>query len=299
MDQHYLMTVFIAVGEEQSLAGAARRLNLSPEAVGRAVSTLEAQLGNKLLLRTARSVKLTEVGRHYLDGLLRIMAKLAEADEAATGFRFSREGRLKVTASPMLGKGFVIPCIVEYMNQFPDVEVWGYFSDRTVNLVDEGVDVAVRMGHLVDSSLKSIRVGRVRRLLCASPSYLARYGVPRDLSELRKHTVIATSSLASRGEINPGLYDVGANAKVRLRLTVTSHDAAIEAAEAGLGITYVLGSHVMPLLESGRLVTVLPGLDTPALPVQVVHREGKLGSPKVRDFIDLLVARLRSNSSLQ
>jgi DNA-binding transcriptional LysR family regulator len=298
MDQLYLMKVFIAVGKEQSLAAAARRLDLSPEAVGRAVSTLEAQLGNKLLLRTARSVRLTDVGQHYLAGLMRIMERLAKADEAVTGIKLSHVGRLKVTAPPMLGKGFVIPCIADYMSQFPDVEVWGYFSDRTVNLVDEGVDVAVRVGRLADSSLKSIRVGSVRGLLCASPSYLARHAAPQDLSDLRKHAIIATSTLVSSGEIHPGSNDVGANSKIRFRLTVTSHDAAIEAAEAGLGIVWVLGAHVRPLLESGRLVPVLPSLDTAPVPVQVVHREGNLGSPKVRDFIDLLVARLRSNSSL-
>jgi DNA-binding transcriptional LysR family regulator len=298
MDQLYLMTVFIAVGEEQSLAIAARRLNLSPEAVARAVCALEAQLGNKLLLRTPRSVQLTEDGRRYLEGLRRIMAKLAEADQAATEIKLRREGRLRVTACPMLGRGFVIPCIVDYMHRFPDVEVWGYFSDRTVNLVDEGIDVAVRVGQLVDSRLKSMRVGRLRRLLCASPAYLARRGVPEHPADLRQHTIIATTAMASRSEMKSGLYDAGPNNKTRLRLTVTSHEAAIDAAVAGLGITCLLLSHVAPLLDNGCLVPVLAAHEAPPLPVQVVHREGKNGSSKVRDFIDLLVARLRADGSL-
>lgn len=298
MDQLYLMKVFIAVGKEQSLAAAARRLNLSPEAVGRAVSTLETQLGNKLLFRTARSVRLTDVGQRYLDGLLQVTERLAKADEAVTGLKLGYVGRLKVTAPPMLGKGFVIPCIVDYIKQFPDVEVWGYFSDRTVNLVDEEVDVAVKVGRLADSSLKAIRVGTVRGLFCTSPAYLSRHTAPQNFADLRQHVIIATSTLVSSGEINAGSHDLGAAGKIRPRLTVTSPDAAIEAAEAGLGIAWVLGAHVMPLLQSGRLVTVLPDLDTPPLPVQVVHREGNLGSPRVRDFIDLLVARLRANRIL-
>lgn len=298
MDQLYLMTVFIAVGEEQSLAAAARRLNISPEAAARAVGMLEARLGNKLLSRTARSVQLTKAGRCYLDGSLRIMAKLEDADQAARGVKSRGEGRLKVTAPPMLGKGFVIPCIVDYMIRFPDVEVWGYFPDRIVNLVEEGIDVAVRVGHLVDSSLKSIRVGRVRRLLCAAPAYLARHGVPAQPADLRKHTIIATTAMASCGQMSPGPCDAGPNGKTRSRLTVASQDAALDAAVAGLGIACLFGSHLAPLLDSGRLTTVLPSLEAAPLPVQVVHREGKHGSSTVRHFIDLLVAHLRADRSL-
>lgn len=298
MDQIHQMIVFIAVGEELSLARAARRLNLSPDAVARAVCSLEAQLGNKLLLRTARTVQLTEAGRRYLDGLKKIMAKLAKADEAATDVKLSREGRLTVTAAPIFAKAFVIPCIVEYMRRFPDVEVWGYFADRAVNLVDEGIDVAVRVGRLMDSGLKAVGVGQVRRLLCASPAYLAMHGVPGHPADLRKHTIVATTAIAPRAELKSGLYDGASNDKMRLRLTVTSHDAAIDAALAGMGIACLLLPHVAPLVEAGRLVPVLRGHDPAPLPVQVVHREGKNGSSKVRDFIDLLVARLRANASL-
>jgi DNA-binding transcriptional LysR family regulator len=298
MDPIYLMKVFIAVGEEESLAAASRRLNLSSVAVTRAVSALEAQLGNKLLLRMTRNVRLTDAGRRYLEGLKGILAKLAEADETAAGINSDRRRRLTVTASPLFGRNLVIPCIVEYMHRFPDVDVSAHFADRIVNLVDEKMDVAVRIGRLPDSGLKSVAVGWVRRLLCASPAYLDMHGSPEHPPDLREHMIIATSAMSPRVDVKSGWHDGPANSRLRPRLTVTSHDAAIEAALAGLGITRLLSCQAAPLLANGSLKIVLVGHEAAPLPVQVLHREGKYGSSKVRDFIDSLVARLRADSSL-
>lgn len=298
MDQIHLMNVFVAVGEEESFAAAARRLDLSPAAVTRAISGLEDQLGIKLLLRTTRNVRLTEAGRRYLDDTRNILASITEANEAAAGVNSSPKGNLSVTASVLFGKSFVMPCIVEYLKQFPEVEVSAYFLDRVVNLVDEGMDVAVRIGHLPDSSLKALRVGQVRRVLCASPEYLARNGIPQHPGDLLRHTVIAASGISPRVEWKFGAVDDPTMVRMKPRLTVTSNDAAIAGAVGSLGITRLLSYQIAPELAEGKLKIILSEYEEAPWPVNVLHRESKYGSSKVRNFIDMLVERLRANPFL-
>jgi DNA-binding transcriptional LysR family regulator len=298
MDQIHLMNVFVAVGEEESFAAAARRLDLSPAAVTRAISGLEDQLGIKLLLRTTRNVRLTEAGRRYLDDTRNILASITEANEAAAGVNSSPKGNLSVTASVLFGKAFVMPCIVEYLKQFPEVEVSAYFLDRVVNLVDEGMDVAVRIGHLPDSSLKALRVGQVRRVLCASPEYLARNGIPQHPGDLLRHTVIAASGISPRVEWKFGAVDDPTMVRMKPRLTVTSNDAAIAGAVDSLGITRLLSYQIAPELAEGKLKIILSEYEEAPWPVNVLHRESKYGSSKVRNFIDMLVERLRANPFL-
>jgi DNA-binding transcriptional LysR family regulator len=298
MDQLHLMNVFVAVGEEESFAAAARRLDLSPAAVTRAISGLEELLGIKLLLRTTRSVRLTEAGRRYLDDTRNILASIVEANEAAAGVNSSPRGNLSVTASVLFGKAFVMPCIVEYLKQFPEVDVSAYFLDRVVNLVDEGIDVAVRIGHLPDSSLKALRVGQARRVLCASPEYLARNGIPQHPGDLLRHTVIAASGISPRVEWKFGAVDDPTMVRMKPRLTVTVNDAAIAGAVDSLGITRLLSYQIAPQLAEGKLKIILAEYEEAPWPVHVLHRESKYGSSKVRNFIDMLVERLRANPSL-
>jgi DNA-binding transcriptional LysR family regulator len=298
MDQLHLMNVFVAVGEEESFAAAARRLDLSPAAVTRAISGLEELLGIKLLLRTTRSVRLTEAGRRYLDDTRNILASIVEANEAAAGVNSNPRGNLSVTASVLFGKAFVMPCIVEYLKQFPEVDVSAYFLDRVVNLVDEGIDVAVRIGHLPDSSLKALRVGQARRVLCASPEYLARNGIPQHPGDLLRHTVIAASGISPRVEWKFGAVDDPTMVRMKPRLTVTGNDAAIAGAVDSLGITRLLSYQIAPQLAEGKLKIILAEYEEAPWPVHVLHRESKYGSSKVRNFIDMLVERLRANPSL-
>jgi len=298
MDQIHLMNVFVAVGEEESFAAAARRLDLSPAAVTRAISGLEEQLGVKLLLRTTRNVRLTEAGRRYLDDTRNILSSIAEANEAAAGVNSAPKGNLTVTASVLFGKSFVMPSIVRYLKEFPEVEVSAYFLDRVVNLVDEGMDVAVRIGHLPDSSLKALRVGQVRRVLCASPEYLAKNGVPQHPADLLRHTVIAASGISPRVEWKFGAVDDPTMVRMKPRLTVTSNDAAIDAAVSGLGICRLLSYQIAGELTDGRLKIILADYEESSWPVHVMHRESKYGSSKVRNFIDMLVADLRAHQHL-
>ncbi|MCL8305335.1 MULTISPECIES: LysR family transcriptional regulator [Pseudomonas] len=298
MDQIHLMRVFVAVGELESFAAAARRLAISPAAVTRAVTALEEQLGVKLLLRTTRSVRLTEAGGRYLEDTRHILASIVEANEAAAGINASPKGDLAVTAPILFGKKFVMPCIVRYLQQYPEVDVSAYFLDRVVNLVEEGMDVAVRIGQLPDSGLKAVRVGQMRRLLCASPEYLARHGTPRHPSELHRHQIIAAGALSPRTDWRFGAIDDPTLVRMKPRLTVTSNDAAIAAASADLGIARLLSYQVADELADGRLQVILAEYEEASWPIHILHRESKYGSTKVRTFIDMLAEHLRSQAHL-
>ncbi|QPN46632.1 LysR family transcriptional regulator [Pseudomonas putida] len=294
MDQIHLMKVFVAVGELESFAAAARRLDISPAAVTRAVSALEDMLGVKLLLRTTRSVRLTQAGGRYLEDTRHILASISEANEAAAGINATPKGELAVTAPILFGKKFVMPSIVRYLQRYPEVDVSAYFLDRIVNMVEEGMDVAVRIGPLPDSGLKALRVGRVRRMLCASPEYLARHGVPQHPSDLPAHAVIATTNLSPRAGWRFGVTDEPTLVRIKPRLTVTSNDGAIAAAVGGLGIARLLSYQVVDEVASGQLQVLLADYEEAPWPIHVLHRESKHGSAKVRMFVDLLAHELRA-----
>lgn len=179
MDRFHHMTVFVAVAEEESFAAAARRLRMSPPAVTRAIAMLEDRLGVRLLTRTTRVVRPTDAGVRYLEDARRILLEADEADEAAAGINATPRGHLAVTAPVMFGRIYVMPVLTAYQSAFKETTVSALFVDRVVNLVEEGLDVGIRIGSLPDSSLHAIRVGQVRRVVCASPAYLRKYGTPR------------------------------------------------------------------------------------------------------------------------
>ncbi|XLZ69911.1 LysR family transcriptional regulator [Massilia sp. SR12] len=298
MDHMHLMTVFVAVGEQESFAAASRSLNMSPAAITRAVAALEEKLGAQLLQRTTRNVRLTEAGQRYLDDCRSILASIEEANDAVAGGDSAPKGKLNITASVLFGKVFVTPCIVQYLKQFPEVDIAAYFLDRPVNLIEEGMDVAVRLGHLADSSMKALRVGQMRRVLCASPEYLARHGVPQHPSDLERHSIIAASHLTPRVEWKFGRGEDSVIVRLKPRLTITSNDSAIRAAAEGLGICRLLSYQMADELADGRLSIILPEFEEEPWPVHILHRESKYGSPKVRKFIDLLAQHLRTHPHL-
>lgn len=289
-----MMRVFVAVGEEESFAAGARRLALSPAAVTRAICALEERLGVGLLQRTTRIVRLTDSGRRYLDDSRAILASLAAAHAVAADTNAAPRGHLSVTASAVYGKSFVMPCLVEFLKRYPEVEVSAHFLDRSVNLVDEKIDVAVRIGHLPDSGLKALRVGQVRQVLCASPAYLAAHGAPQHPADLRHHAIVATAG--DSAGLDWKFRDAGRPTTVRIRpcLTVAS-DAAVHAALTGLGICRLLCCEISAELADGRLQVVLPDYEDAPWPVHIVHRESHLGSSRVRRFIDMLAASLRAH----
>lgn len=298
MDRMHLMSVFLAVGEEQSFAGAARRLNMSPPSITRAITSLEQELGVMLLQRTTRSVRLTDAGGRYLEDVRQIMARIAEADAAVTGLGKAPQGQLSITASVLFGKLHVLPVVATYLARYPEMEVTAFFLDRIVNMVDEGIDVGVRIGPLPDSSLRALKVGKVRRMVCASPEYLARHGVPQHPDQLAAHHIITASHLSPKAEWRFGGGDDSLLIRTTPRLVVSSNDGAIEAAVLGMGICRQLSYQVAAPLAEGKLKVILEAYEEEPWPVHIVHRENRYGAAKVRLFIDLLAEALRASPAL-
>ncbi|MGR9172901.1 LysR family transcriptional regulator [Hyphomicrobiales bacterium] len=294
MDRWQAMRVFVKVAEAESFAEAGRQLHMSPPAVTRIVSALEDVIGARLLTRTTRSVKLTEAGARYLADCQRLLADLSEVEAAAAGAYGKPTGTLTVTTSAMFGTMFVLPLMSEYLDLHPDVTGRGLFVDRVVNMVDEGIDVAIRIGHLPDSGLTATRVGKVRRVICGSPSYFEKHGVPMTPDDLSDHRIVASTSAWTSLEWRFGVQKKS-TIRVTPRLFCSTNEAAIAAAAGGWGLTRVLSYQIAPQLEAGELRTILSDYEEEALPIHVVHPEGRHVSAKVRSFIDFAVARLRSN----
>jgi DNA-binding transcriptional LysR family regulator len=298
MDRLETMRVFVTVAEEEGFAAAARRLAISPPAVTRAVSALEARIGARLLHRTTRTMRLTEAGRQFLADCKRLLGELEEAEASAAGSHAEPRGQLTVTASMMFGRMFVAPILFDFLARHPRVVARTLLVDRIVDLVEEGIDVAVRIAHLPDSSMNAIRAGSVRRLVCASPRYLAEHGTPRTPAELSKFEAIVFAPSASA----PG-WTFASGQKVQTvspptRLIVNTAEVAIAAAVAGRGLTRVLSYQIAPELRRGQLRIVLEDFEPPPLPIHVVHPEGRRANAKVRAFVDCAVERLRSEKSL-
>ena len=287
------MTVFIAVAEEESFAGAARKLDMSPPAVTRAIASLEARLGVKLLHRTTRYVRVTDAGQRYLDDARRIVMEVDEADEVAQGINAAPRGHLAVTAPALFGKMFVLPGVIEFLQRYPEMQVSTVFLDRVVHLLEEGFDVGIRIGELPDSTMKAKHVGYVRRVVCASDSYLAKNGQPLLPTELIHHTIIAAGSVSPSMEWKFGTEKRSSIVRVKPRLTVSNNDAAIEAAAQGFGITRLLSYQIGSHISTGKLKVILSEFEDDPLPVHVIHREGRYASGKVRSFVDLMTEKLK------
>lgn len=292
------MTTFVAVVDSGGFASAARKLNQSPPAVTRAVAELEARLGLRLLTRTTRFVRVTEAGARFAEDCRRILADIDEAETAAAGSHAAPRGTLTVTAPVLFGQLVVTPILVRYLQQYPEVEAQCLFLDRVVNVVEEDIDVAVRIGELPDSSLQAVRVGRVRRVLVAAPSYLDERGTPERPDDLARHTIVSAAGVTPVPEWR--FSDAGKPQLQRLtpRLRTTTNDSAIAAAVAGLGITRLLSYQVAALVQSGALRVLLEGFEPAPLPVHVVHHEGRRATRKVRAFVDLAVEQLRAGPAL-
>ncbi len=292
MDELDAMRAFVAVADRGSFADAARQLRLSPAAVTRAVVQIEDRLGLLLLHRTTRSVRLTDRGAVYRDRCKQILNDLADADRLVRGEDARPRGLLAVAAPLMFGRLHVLPVLQEMLRAYPELTVRLTLSDRNVNMTEEGMDVAVRIGALADSALTVIKAGAVRRVLVASPDYLARRGTPRSPSELAGHDVILFEALDAAHDWRFGGDQV--SLRVEPRLAVNSADAAISAASAGLGITRMLSYQVQEAVTAGRLVRILDAFGPPAIAVNIVSVSRRLRAPNVTAFIEAARTRLRS-----
>ncbi|WP_027910215.1 LysR family transcriptional regulator [Pseudomonas sp. URMO17WK12:I4] len=292
MDRWQAMRVFVKVAETGSFASTARQMHMSAPAVTRIVAGLEDLIGARLLVRTTRSVKTTDAGSRYLQDCRRILADIAEAELAAAGHYAEPSGTLAVTAASMFGHLHVLPLVLDYLDAYPGMHARTFFVDRPVNIVDEGIDVAIRIGHLADSGFTAIQVGSVRRVICAAPCYLEKYGVPATPADLKHHRIVVSQSAWASPEWR---FAEGQRVLVDPVLQSNTNESAIATARAGWGLTRVASYQVAPAVQEGALQIVLEAFEEPPLPIHVLYPEGRQAPAKVRAFVDLAVARLRGN----
>lgn len=282
------MAAFIAVCDANGFAAAARRLRVSPSVVTRQVASLEQHLGARLLQRTTRSVGLTETGQRFLERARKILADLTEAERAAQDERAVPSGTLVVAAPVLFGRMHVAPALTRFMRRFPQVNGDLQLSDRLVNLIEDGIDVAIRIGHLPDSGLTMRRLGEARRVVVASQAYLRKHGRPNHPDELARFDTIAFMGIVPTADWR--FVSAGRELAVRLapRLVTNSGDAAVGYAIEGGGLALALSYQVRDAIAQGTLVEVLAPFSPPPLPIQAVYPSSRLLSNKVRAFVDLL-----------
>jgi len=289
MDRIEDIEVFAEVAGQGSFTAAARRLNRSPTAITRAVAELETRLGVRLLNRTTRAVSLTDAGERFLVGARRVLADLAEIEQAAAGLGAAPRGELSVTAPILFGRLHVLPIVTEFLAQFPDVTVRLMLLDRPVDLVEEGIDAAVRIGTLADSSAIATRLGHLHRVVVAAPDYLKRRGMPERPDDIAAHDVVVF------GGVGGQQWEFAGKAmRVVPRLTVTTAEAAIDAVTSGIGITRVFSYQAVDALARGTVVRVLNGYEGDEIPVHLLYPGGAHRPPKLRAFVDHAAPRLRA-----
>ncbi|RON57554.1 LysR family transcriptional regulator [Pseudomonas frederiksbergensis] len=299
MDRYHEMQMFEALSEHPSLASAARRLDVSGPTVVRAIARLEARLGVALLVRSTRGVALTEAGAAFMVDCSRILKEIEEAEASAKGLHVEAQGNLKVMLPLLFSRYVMTSMLANYMSMYPAVRVFAQYHDRFPNMNEDGLDVAVLVGNLPNSSLIARPVGYVRSIVCASPVYLARQGEPQVPEDLRHHRLVATHAYRDKvqwdfqqeGELNP--------IKAHTRLSCATVQAAIDATAHGAGLMRCLSYPLYDYLKSGQLRRVLQAYELPALPVHVVYREGRKASMRVRSFVDFIVDGLREHPAMR
>ena len=289
MDRIDAMQAFVAVADLRGFAPAARKLGLSPSGVTRLIAALEDRLGVRLLQRTTRSVTLTDVGSRYLERARRILADVEEAEGSAQDERTRPSGRLVVSAPIGFGRLHVSPLMTEYLKRHPEVSCDLRLSDRVVNLVEDGVDLAVRIGHLADSSLVARHVGEMRRIVVASKGYLKQHGEPKTPQGISSHQTIQFGPISAPTDWR--FVEAGNEFRVMSapRFATNSADAAIRYAVQDGGLTRVLAYQAAEAVKAGKLQIVLAKFEVPPLPIHIVYPTSRLLSAKVRAFIDLVI----------
>ncbi|NNG04933.1 MAG: LysR family transcriptional regulator [Inquilinus sp.] len=296
MDRFRELSAFVAVADEDAFNAAARRLNVSPAAVTRLVTSLEARLGVRLFTRTTRRVALTEAGRRLRVDAGRVLAELEEAEASAAGAHEVPRGVLRVTAPVLFGQRFIAPILRRYLDAYPAVTAGALFVDRIVDMIDEGLDVAVRIGDLPDSSLTAIRAGAVRRVTVAAPDYLERRGTPRRPDDLKDHRVVHPAGLSGNPDWEFSVAGRRQSVRLAPALAVNTMIAAIDATVAGWGVTRALSYQVADAIAAGELVEILSDFEDRAMPIHLLHSEGRRAAAKIRAFVDLAATALRRDT---
>jgi DNA-binding transcriptional LysR family regulator len=292
MDRFRAMQAFVRIVDGGSLSAAARALDVSLPAMVRTLAGLEEHLGTRLLNRTTRRLSLTDAGQQYYERARQILAEVQDAEDLASSARRRPAGTLSLTAPVVYGRLKLLPVLAEYRRRFPDVRVRLLLLDRNVNLIEEGLDLAIRIGDLADSSLVATELARVRRVVFASPSYMRRHGVPRHPRDLARHACLSLSVIAP-GDQWP-FRENGRDLAVKLRpaFVANNADAIIGMAQAGAGIGAAFSYQVEPLIARRQLRLVLEEFAPPGVPVSALYPHGRLTAAKVREFLALATAAL-------
>jgi DNA-binding transcriptional LysR family regulator len=297
MDRFDAMATLIAAVDGGSLSAASRTLGMPLATVSRRVSELEAHLRTQLVMRTSRKLLLTEAGRAYVAASRRILDEIDEAERAASGEYRTPRGHLTITAPIMFGRLHVEPVVLAFLEAYPEIDATLTLADHIVNLADDHVDVAVRVGQLPDSAMVATRLGAVGWVTCASPDYLEARGTPETLEALARHDCIMFEGLYSTRIWAFGRGRQAVSVPIRPRFAVNAADAAIAAALAGTGITRVLSYQVADAVAAGTLRLVLRDFEPEPLPVHLVHAAQPLLPLKLRAFLDFAAPRLKASLS--
>lgn len=295
MDKLATIRVFVEAAVHQSFVTASRNLDMSAPAVTRGIAQLEASLGVRLFNRTTRHVRLTDAGERFLSDMKQLLEDLEDAEAAASGSYVNPKGNLTVTAPVLFGQKYIIPVVAEYLERNPAVSVKAVFYDRIGNMLEEGLDVAIRIGHLQDASFYATHVGNVRRIVCGSPDYFAKYGIPERPADLANHKIIMASTVESTTSwkfIASGAKQI---VKVSPYLDCNQNGAAVNAVILGCGVTRLMSYQVGEDIKNGKLQRVLDAYETDPLPINIIHLEGRRTTAKIRAFIDLCAERLKAN----
>lgn len=292
MDKLLAMTAFVRIVEKGSLTAAAAALDTSLPSMVRTLAALERDLGVRLLNRTTRRIHLTDEGAQYLERCRAIVSEVQETEATLTSRQIELKGRLTVTASVLFGRRYIAPIVSDFLRRHSNVSADLLFVDRIVNLVEEGIDVAVRIGHLPDSSLVAVPVGKARRIVCASPEYLQRRGTPRTPSDVRAHSCVRHTGLTPRGDWHFRVGRRAVSIPINAAISCNEIDSSLEACLSGLGLGMFLSYQTAPYRDAKKLRYVLEEFETEPVPVQIVYPQAKLVTSRVRVFVDECVSKL-------
>lgn len=299
MDRYHEMLMFEALSERPSLASAARRLDVSGPTVVRAIARLEVRLGVALLQRSTQGVVLTAAGSAFMADCSRILKAVEDAEASAKGLHVKAQGNLRVLLPLLFSRHVMAPMLADYLDAYPEINLFAHYHDRFPNLNEEGLDVAVWVGSLPNSSLIARPVGVVRSLVCASPGYLSAHGEPKVPEDIKRHRLIASQVIRDHVQWDFLIRGVAISIKARCRVSCATVQAAVDASAHGAGLTRCLSYPLYDELASGRLRRVLQPFELPALPVHVVYRERSRASMRVRSFVDFIVEALREHPALR
>ncbi len=297
MDRLESMSILLAAAEEGSLSAASRKLGIPLATVSRKISDLESSLKARLLIRSSRQLTLTDAGRDYAAACKRILELAGEAERAVAGEYSAPKGDLVIAAPIVFGRLHVLPVVIEFLKTYPEIDIRLIQSDRLANLLDDHIDVAVRIGELPDSSLVAKRLGAIRRVACASPAYFAAHGKPQDPAELASHDCITFENMSTPAAWKFGTGKTEISVAIHTRLVVNTAEAAVDAAIAGAGVTRLLSYQVAYALAEGSLVTALEDFEPAPWPVSLIHGGQGMLPLKLRAFLDFAAPRLKGRLS--